>query len=498
MQALNQSQRVVSKSSIVILFSLIFIFFASPVVFAQEQESIDALRQMGKAFSGIAEKASAAVVGLETQKTVTRERSQFRDWPFGDSFGDDFFDKFFRRDRSPRQRRPEPAPRKYRQMAQGSGFIISPDGYILTNNHLVEEADEDGLKVKLADGREFEAKLIGTDPESDVAVIKIDANDLPILKLADSDKLEVGEWVLAIGNPFGLAHTVTAGIVSAKGRSRVGIANFEDFIQTDAAINPGNSGGPLINLDCEVVGINTAIVSRGGGNMGIGFAIPVNMARSIYEQLAESGTVVRGFLGVNIQPLTADLAKSFGMDDSKGALISEVVEDSAAEKAGLKAGDIVVKLEGKVVEDADDLRNRIAMFKPGTEVEMLVLREGKNKKITAELSERPAEGVLAAGQSEAMKDLGLAVENLSDELAERLGYEGESGVVVSDVESGSAAEAAGISKGALIAEVNREVVKNVKDFKEKMEGAAENGSVLLLLKYKGYTRYVVLKIPKKK
>ncbi|MFA5252513.1 MAG: trypsin-like peptidase domain-containing protein, partial [Phycisphaerae bacterium] len=266
---------------------------------AQDPNSIDTLRQMGKAFAKISEKASPAVVGIKANKTITQ---QMPDWQFSDPFDDDLFERFFGRP-SPRQRQrspQEPQTRKFQQLAQGSGFIVSSDGYILTNNHLVGEAEK--VMVKQGNNQEVEAKVVGTDPDSDVAVIKIDGNDLPFLELADSDKLEVGEWVLAIGNPFGLSHTVTAGIVSAKGRSGFRLAEYEDYIQTDAAINPGNSGGPLLNLDGKVVGINTAIISPGGrsywaGNVGIGFAIPINMAKSIYEQLVQTGKVARGFLG---------------------------------------------------------------------------------------------------------------------------------------------------------------------------------------------------------
>ena len=269
-------------SSFCLISAITVLFLMTPIsALGQDPNSIDALRQMGKAFAGIAEKASPAVVGIQSERLVTRQSST---GPWGeqfDPFEDDLFDFFFRRsprERSPRGRSPQP---KSRQTAQGSGFIISSDGHILTNNHLVEGAEE--VTVKLADRPEVEARVIGTDPGSDIAIIKIDVNDLPYLELADSDVLEVGEWVIAIGNPFGLSHTVTAGIVSAKGRSGVGLAAYEDFIQTDAAINPGNSGGPLLNLDGQVIGINTAIISRSGGNMGIGLAIPVNMVKDIYR-----------------------------------------------------------------------------------------------------------------------------------------------------------------------------------------------------------------------
>jgi serine protease Do len=444
---------------------------------------------MGDAFAQIADKVSPAVVGIKAETKVAQGPSGLREWPI-DPFGDDFFDYFFRRQR-PRQR----SPRYRKQVSQGSGFIISPDGYILTNNHLVGKTEE--IMVKLADDKEFEARLIGADPDSDVAVIKIEAEGLKCLELADSDKLKVGEWVIAIGNPFGFSHTVTAGIVSAKGRSGVGLAAYEDFIQTDAAINPGNSGGPLLNLDGEVVGINTAIISRSGGNMGIGLAIPVNMAKGIYEQLIESGTVTRGFLGVNIQDLTADLAESLGLErETKGVIIPQVSKDSAAEKAGVEKGDIVVELNGQKVEDKDVFRNQIAMLKPGTKVELVVLRDGKRKSLTVELGQKPQDQqAAAAGGAEAEKTLGIGVTNLSDKLAERLGFEGLSGVVVESVEPDSLAAEKGIAAGMLIMEVNRKPVKNTKKFDKAVKQAVKGGKVLLLVNNGTYSQYVLLKLP---
>ncbi|MHC4159915.1 MAG: DegQ family serine endoprotease [Planctomycetota bacterium] len=462
---------------------VIFLLFSAPLsAIAEDENSIDTL----------------AVVSIKAEKIVTRDRPSMHDWPFGepfDPFEDDLFDFFFRRQRPrqhPRQRSPQ--QQKYRQQVQGSGFIVSADGYILTNNHVVGEADE--VTIKLLDGREFTAKNIITDPESDVAVVKIDESDLPFLELADSDALEVGEWVLAIGNPFGLSHTVTAGIVSAKGRSGIGLTAYEDFIQTDAAINFGNSGGPLVNLDGKVVGINTAIVGP-GGNIGIGFAIPINMAKAIYDQLIGTGIVVRGFLGIAMTELTPELAEAFDLKDTKGVAISEVLEDSAAEKAGLKHNDIIVEFQGQPVESANELRNRVAMLKPGAKVELVVLRDGKRKKFTAELGERPGQAQLTSEQPQALETLGFSVQNLTDDLAKRLGYEGQSGVVVTQVEPGSLADLAGISSGTLIIEVNREPVENTDQFNEAMEKAAEQGTVLLLIKDKRYTRFVVLTLPEK-
>ena len=346
------------------------------------------------------------------------------------------------------------------------------------------------------DGRELQAKLIGTDPSTEVAVIKIDANDLHALEMANSDTIEVGEWVIAIGNPFGLSHTVTVGVVSAKGRSGLGLSTYEDFIQTDAAINPGNSGGPLIDLDGKVVGINTAIVGS-SGNIGIGLAIPINMAKSIYDQLVEKGKVVRGFLGVSIQDITPDLAESFKLKDTKGVLVPDVSPDSAAAKAGLKAGDIIVAFDGQPVEKAAEFQRRVAMKKPGSEVEITVLRDGKKQMLTAKLEEKPSGEQSASNAKEQVSEkLGLTVQNLTEDTAKQFGLVGQKGVLVTDVESGSPAAMAGIQHGSLIQEVNRKPVENVKEFKEAVGSAAKEGKVMLRVRYEKSSIFVVLTIPK--
>jgi len=499
MQFSSFKQNKPASHSCLISASLILLLFITPALaFAEDDTGIDTLRQMGKAFAEIAEKASPAVVGIKASKTVTMDYPTMREGPFGepfDPFEDDLFDYFFRR-RSPRQRSPQP---KSYQLAQGSGFIVSPDGYILTANHLVGEAEE--IMVRLADDREFDAKIIGTDPDSDVAVVKIDAKDLPSLEFADSDALEVGEWVLAIGNPFGLSHTITAGIVSAKGRSGFRLAAYENYIQTDAAINPGNSGGPLINVDGKVVGINTAIVTGHlayRGNVGIGFAIPINMAKSIYDQLVESGTVVRGFLGVGIQDLTHEFAAAFDLKEgTKGVLVPEVTEDSAADKAGLKHNDVIVEFNGQPVETAKVLQNRVAMLRPGTKVKVVVLRDGKRETLTVELGKRPSMGEIVGARPETLDELGFSVRDLTDDLAERYGYEGLTGVVVTKVEPGSQAARTGITRGMLIKEVDRRQVRNTKEFNEAIEKARKKGSVLLLIKQERYTLYFLLQLPKK-
>jgi serine protease Do len=477
---------------IISTFILLLVFIAPLSVFAQDENSITALRHMGKALASIAEKASPAVVSLKAEKAVTQESSQYWDSPFGDPFNpfeDDIFDFFFRR-RSPQQRSPQ---RRYRehQSVQGSGTIISSDGYILTNNHMVEGAEK--VEIELAEGRKFTAKIIGTDPDSDVAVVKIDANNLPRLELGNSDALEVGEWVLAIGNPLGLSHTVTAGIVSAKGRSGFGLATLENFIQTDAAINFGNSGGPLINLDGQVIGINTAIYGA-SGNIGIGFAIPINMAKHVYEQLIESGTVERGFLGVMPNDFDPEMAEAFGLKDIKGVAISEVTEGSAADKAGLKHNDVILEVDGQPVDSASSFRNRIAMLKPGTKIKMVVWRDGKRRTFDVELSKRPPTEELTGAPSEALDQLGFSVQNLTNELAERYGYEGQSGVIVTNVEPDSQAAQLGIVPGVLIKEVNRQEVKNTKQFNEAIAEAKKKGRALFLVKRDRFQYFVLLSL----
>ncbi len=472
---------------------LVFLFFVAPLPVLAEDAGINALRQVSKAFAKIAEESSPAVVGIKAEKTITYDQPTFRDWPFGeqfDPFEDDIFDRFFRW-YSPRRRAPQ--QRKYQQTAQGSGFIVSGDGYILTNNHLVGEADK--VLVKIGNDPEVEAKVIGTDPDTDVAVIKVDSKGLTHLEMADSDKLEVGEWVVAIGNPFRLSQTVTAGIVSAKGRSGFSLAAFEDYIQTDAAINPGNSGGPLLNLDGKVVGINTFIISQSGGYMGIGFAIPINIAKFVYQRLVEGGEVERGYLGIYYEELTPETAPTFGLDkDTKGVAIAQVVKDSAAEKAGLKRYDVIVELDGKSVENGNEFLNRVAMLKPGTKVSIVVLRDGKRKTLTAELEKRPPQGQLPGEKQETSQELGFTVNNLTGGYAQRLGFEGLSGVVVTSVEAGSKAAKKGVTAGMLIMEVNREPVKNTSEFEEAIKKVKKGGSVLLLVNDGRYTRFIVLKL----
>ncbi len=457
-----------------------------PDVLAQDR-GIENLRQTGLAFREVAKKVSPAVVFIRVEKEVEARGSAN---PFNSPFGDEFFRRFFGQ---PPQQHPE-APRRHpkqRSMGQGSGFIISPDGYIMTNNHVVGDADQ--VTVTLLDGREYKADIVGTDPPTDVAIIKIDESDLPFLRFSDSDKLEVGDWVLAFGNPFGLSHTLTAGIVSAKGRSGMGLNEYENFIQTDAAINPGNSGGPLVDLDGRVVGMNTAIFSRSGGYMGIGFAIPINMAQRIRTQLVENGNVTRGRLGVYIQDMTPDLAESFDLEKGEGILIAQVIEDSPAEDAGLKQGDLILELNGKKVGKVADFRNRISFTAPGTKVKLLIKRNNKTRTITAKIGKLETDVDGRPTATGKLSKLGLSLQELNPDLAEKFDYQGQTGVLVTDVDPGSAAERAGIKRGDLIQEVNRTPVKTPTEVRKAIE-KNKRSSLLLLVRQGDATRYLAIKL----
>ncbi|MHC5061928.1 MAG: Do family serine endopeptidase, partial [Planctomycetota bacterium] len=377
------------------------------------------------------------------------------------------------------------------QLGQGSGFIISKDGYILTNNHVVGEVDK--ITVVLQDGRELDAKVVGTDPKSDVAVIKVEAENLPVIELGDSDALEIGEWVIAIGSPFGLDATVTVGVVSAKGRGGVGIADYEDFIQTDAAINPGNSGGPLLNLEGKAVGLNTAIFSRSGGYMGIGFSIPINMAKNIKDQLVETGEVTRGYLGVYMEPVNSDLAEYFGLNQNNGVSVLQVMKDSPADEAGLKAGDIILEMDSDKIEGMQQFKNEIAMVRPGDTVTLLIYRDGQELKKKVKIGSLGDSG-LTSNVSEVAEKLGLSVQELTEDLARQFGYEPGEGVIVSEVTSGSVAARAGIRAGMLIASVNRRDVNSVAEFNTALEETINTGKALMLIKYENFAQYVVLRL----
>ena len=464
---------------------------------------VESLRQTSKAFAEVARKVSPSVVLIQVERETEAAQMSPFGLPFGDGerfpFGDELFKRFFgdRFPDMPRHNVPgKPQGKQRSVVGQGSGFVFAVDGktkgktYILTNNHVVEGNDK--ISVKFLDGREFDAKIKGTDPKSDIAVIEIEASDLPAVKMGDYAQLEVGEWVVAIGNPFGLSHTLTVGVVSAKGRTSLGINDYEDFIQTDAAINPGNSGGPLVNLDGEVIGMNTAIFSRSGGYMGIGFAIPINLVARIANQLIEQGEVVRGYLGIMIQPLTADLAKSFELDNDRGILIAQVTKHSPADKAGLKAGDVIVSFQGKPVSETGNFRNQIAMAQPGSKVEFDIIRDGKQKTFTVKIDKlTDSKQVEQESSSMASEKLGLTVQTINANLARQFGIKAGKGVVVTEVAQGSVASMAGIDRGSVILEVNRKAVNSSAEFNDAVKGS-NNNKVLLLVRNEEVSRYVVL------
>ncbi len=457
---------------------------SAPANSPADQAAINEAVRLSHAFALVAKKAEPAVVFVEVEKTVIRQGPAEFPFPFAnpfDFFGPDFFQRFFQ----------DRFPHKFKQMGAGSGFIVSKDGYILTNNHVVAHADK--IIVKLADGREFKAKVIGTDPASDVAVIKINAHNLPTLPLGDSDKIQVGEWVMAIGNPFGLTQTVTVGVISAKGRSGVGITDYEDFIQTDAAINPGNSGGPLVNMRGEAIGMNTAIFTRSGGYMGIGFAIPINMVKVVMKQLITKGKVVRGWLGVVIQDLNEDLAKSFGLQRPEGALITEVAEHSPAAKAGLRRGDIILAYNGKPVKNVAELRTLVAMTQPGTEVTITIWRDGHKQDLKVRIGTQPQNFFALGSQNEILNRLGLTIEPLTPQIADRLGYGLNDGVVITGVAPNSPAAMVGLKPGMLIEEVNRHRIHNMREFMAALSESRKTGSVLFLVRDpNGFRHYVAI------
>jgi serine protease Do len=464
---------------------------ASPDIDESEiPAALETADQLSTAFEYVAEMVKPSVVSIRSSKKIeVSQRPQIpddlRNSPFRDFFDDDFFERFFG---------PQGRGRPYVQQGLGTGFVVSEDGYILTNNHVVERADE--VSVMLSDGREFKAEIIGTDPKTDVAVIKVDGEGLQPVTLGDSDDLRVGGWVVAVGNPFGLSSTITAGIVSATGRSRVGIADYEDFIQTDAAINPGNSGGPLVNLRGEVIGINTAIFSRSGGYMGIGFAIPVNMAKSIMDSLIAEGRVVRGWLGVVIQNLDEGLAQSFGYDDTDGVLVSDVQEDSPADRGGLKSGDIIVRFDGRPVENMDELRLRVAEKKPGEDVEVEIYRDGRDKTLEIEIGALESDEVASTAVEASKPDLGMTVRTVTPQIAAQLGYDEDvTGVVVTNVEPLGPAARAGLRTRDVIVSVQGENVENVRQFNRVLERRELKAGVRIVVRSGDAKRFVFLQLP---
>jgi len=436
------------------------------------------LPEMNEVIPNIVDKVSPAVVNVNTSKTVTIT-SPFA--PFAP-----FFDQ-----------QPEQFQRQVPQRGLGTGFIFRPDGYILTNNHVVEGAEE--IKVTLLDGRELNGKVIGADPLTDVAVVKVDAENLPTIALGDSDAARVGEYVIAIGNPYGLSHTVTMGVLSAKGRpvpSGDTGQEYENFLQTDAAINPGNSGGPLLNLNGEVIGINTAILPYA---QGVGFAIPINMAKSILDQLVTQGRVVRAWLGVYIQNLSPEIGKQFGYDGTKGALVADVLENSPAAKAGLQRGDIVLSVNGKEIADTKDLQNMIRSLKPGDQASIEVWRNGAKKTIEAKLEELKDESVLSSVvPSPQSIDLGMEINEITPEIAQQFNLTDTVGLIVVSVVPGGPADNAGIKTGDVILEFNRNKVTTFSELNAALQKVKPGDTAVLLTSRGGRTFFVPIKVEKKK
>jgi serine protease Do len=452
----------------------------APVFMAQGRKSAEAGPPNAMGFSAVLKPALPAVVNISSSRVVKTPQSQF-----GPFFNDPFFQQFF--GRMPQM------PREQRERGLGSGVIVSPDGYILTNNHVVEKATE--IKVTLPDKREFTGKVVGTDPKTDIAVVKIAATGLPTMTLGDSSKIAVGDYTFAIGDPFGIGETATMGIVSATGRNGLDIEDYEDFIQTDAAINPGNSGGALINADGELIGINTAILSGGGGNQGIGFAIPINMAKYVMDQILKHGKVVRGYIGVGIQEVTPSLAKAFNVPAEKGALVSNVDPNSPGGKAGLQRGDVITEINGEPVQGSNDLRLKVGTMSPGTAVHLKVLRNRQARDVTVTLGEAPEKTGAAnapGGEGETSPMRGVQVNELTPDIRQQLQLKPDvKGVVVTDVADGSPAADAGLQRGDVIQEINRQPVNSVSDYQRLVRQAGKQ-SLVLLVNRGGNTAFVVV------
>ncbi|MBU2521021.1 MAG: DegQ family serine endoprotease [Proteobacteria bacterium] len=468
-------------------FTIIFIISAFLVIANFYQASVSEAKtySIPESFTDLAKMASPAVVNIRTVKTIKgggRVYRHFFNSPFGkqDPFND-FFDKFLGNE----------LQRDFKQRSLGSGFIIDKEGYIVTNNHVVEDADK--IKVKLKNGKEFDAEIVGRDPNTDIALIKIKSkNNLPVVKLGDSDALQVGQWVVAIGSPFGLEHTVTAGIVSAKGRI-IGSGPYDDFLQTDASINPGNSGGPLINMEGEVIGINTAIIASG---QGIGFAIPINHAKRIVDQLKSSGEVTRGWLGVGIQDLSEELAEYYGIKEGKGVLVTEVFPGDPADEAGIKPKDIVLYINGKRVENTRELSKLIADTSVGDTVKIKVLRNGIEKTFPVKIVKRVDEQVASQTPSKGNDyELGVRVSELTPEIVRHFNINEAGGIIVIDVEPESQGAQAGVMVGDIIKEINHQPITTVKDYKKEIKELKKGDSILMFIK-RINAGYVVVKLTK--
>lgn len=460
------------------------IVFGLLVFPALEKISYAAVQMVPESFSELARHAKPAVVNIQTQKTLEGGGRVYRHF-FGSPFGgnQDMFEEFF----GPFLQQ---QPRNRKESSLGSGFIITEDGYIVTNNHVIKDADQ--VKVILHDNKEYEATVVGTDPMTDLALIKIEAKDLMALKFGSSSKAEVGSWVVAIGSPFGLEQTVTAGIVSAKGRI-IGSGPYDDFIQTDASINPGNSGGPLLNLDGEVIGINTAIVRSG---QGIGFAIPSDLATGIISQLTQDKAVSRGWMGVAIQEVTQQLAEYYGLKEVKGVFVAKVFEGEPAEKAGIQIGDVIYQINDKPVNSSRDLTFTVAGIAVGDTINVKLIREGKEKTIKVKLGKRPADDPDSPVQNEDYDILGLKLKPMDADLARKLGYpETLKGLVLMDIQQGSKVSASILRPGDLLMEINRHKIDTLEQYRQYLKKLNKGETVQLLFR-RGNSQVFVISVEK--
>jgi Do/DeqQ family serine protease len=474
-----------SLSLLALLFGLFFCINSDRAnsLTKNDKDKLTTAKSLGRAFVEVAKKVQPAVVNITTEKTIT-----IKPW---ERFGEDFFkgspfEDFFRGfGFQPRERGKE---YRQKQRSGGSGVIVDKEGYILTNNHVVEGTDK--VKVRLIDGREFTATVKGQDRRTDLAVLHIKAKDLPVATLGDSDKLEVGEWAIAIGSPFGLEHTVTVGVISAKGRSGLGTGTYEDFVQTDASINPGNSGGPLINIDGEVVGINAMIIQPG---TGIGFAIPINMAKQILNDLIKQGKVVRPWLGISAQDLSPEMMEHFQVKEKEGVLVAQVYPGTGAEKAGLTSGDIIKSVDDKTVKNVNELVKEIQKKKVGQKVKLDIIRNGKEMIIEVTTTSMPDKAELPK-EKEAEEKSGAKVQELTPQLADRYQISGiKRGVVIIGVEDGSLADEMGLQEGDVILEINRKKIETLKDFEKAMKDANLEKGILLYIHRKGNSFYLPFK-----
>jgi serine protease Do len=474
-----------SFKNYLLIVGLAFSLFFSSIV-TTNAKTVPPPTMVPQSFTELAESVSPAVVNIRTIKTIRGGGPVFRHFQRGpfdqsDPFRD-FFERFFG----------EEQQREYKQRSLGSGFIIDPEGYIVTNNHVIEGADE--IIIKIKNGKEFEAEIIGKDANTDLALLKVKSpENFEALRLGDSDSLQVGQWVVAIGSPFGLEQTVTAGIVSAKGRV-IGSGPYDDFIQTDASINPGNSGGPLTNMAGEVIGINTAIVATG---QGIGFAIPINLAKGIIEQLKATGEVTRGWLGVAIQDLTKEMVEYYNLKDTRGVLVADVFENDPADKAGIKAQDIIISVNGRKIENSRELTSMIAGLEIGDKAKVVVLRNGKERNFTVNIAKREDDRLASnrTMRNEEAGELGVQVTNITPEIANRLNIIETEGVVVTGVDSGSKSDNAGIQTGDIIREINRNRIRNIDDFKNTLN-AIEEGQPINMFIHRINTGFIVVRMIK--